>query len=556
MAQDNLKEQLAKARKEAEERDAQRRAEKLGLDYISLLGLAVQIDALKTISEEEARRLKVAPFLSQNRSLDIAVFSTEDKNVQELFKRLEKQNWRLKIFIASESTLNHIWGFYKYVVTKRPEIVGRIEIEKEFFEKEYSKLTDLKKIKDAVENFDNQKLPIRKLLEIILAGAIANNASDVHFEPEKDAGVLRLRVDGLLHDVVKNLDPKIYETLLERIKLLANLKLNIHEEAQDGRFTISYKDKELELRVSVVPAEYGEVAVLRILDPSAIRPELKELGFRKDDLDIIERQLKEPNGMLLNTGPTGSGKTTTLYAFLSHKYRPEIKIITIEDPIEYHLIGIEQTQIDPEAGYDFANGLQALMRQDPDVILVGEIRDTETASIAIQAALTGHLVFSTVHANSASGAVPRLLDLDVRPASIGPALNLIIAQRLVRRLCSKCKIITEPDNQQLAKINKFLEKLPERVNKKDYQKIEIFASKGCSECSGLGYKGRIAILELMEVGPEFEKAINEEVGEAELQKMALERGMVTMQQDGILKTIAGITTFSEVENITGPINWP
>ncbi|MDP2696237.1 MAG: GspE/PulE family protein [bacterium] len=555
MAQDKIQEKLAKASREAEERDAQRRAEKLKLGYISLSDLSVQVDALNIVPEKEARRLMVAPFLFRDRKLDIAVFDAGDAATKEFLQNLAKENWQITVFIASKSTLEHIWSFYKYIVSDRQEIVGRIDIEKEFFEKLLSELTDLEKIQSAINNFDYQKFPTKKLLEVILAGAIANGASDIHFEPEKESVLLRFRIDGLLHDVVENIDHKVYEPLLGRIKLFSNLKLNVHDEPQDGRFSITSESRELEMRVSTVPAEYGEVVVMRILDPSAVRPELNGLGFRKDDLDIIEKQLREPNGMLLNTGPTGSGKTTTLYAFLAKKSKAEIKIITIEDPIEYHLAGIEQTQVDPEGGYDFANGLQALMRQDPDVILVGEIRDPKTAAIALQAALTGHLVFSTVHANSAAGAVPRLLDLEVRPASIGPALNMVIAQRLIRKLCVKCKVPAEIDSATRKKIEEFLEKLPKRVNRNDYKEIFMFSPKGCSECSGLGYKGRIAILELLPVDNNLEKVIKKDVSEADLQDLGIEQGMVTMQQDGILKTITGITTFDEVEKLTGSMRW-
>jgi len=275
--------------------------------------------------------------------------------------------------------------------------------------------------------------------------------------------------------------------------------------------------------------------------------------------------------MILNTGPTGSGKTTTLYTFLNYKKKPEIKIITIEDPIEYHLDGIEQTQVDDEAGYTFANGLRSLMRQDPDVILVGEIRDKETAEIAIQAALTGHLVFSTLHTNTAAGAIPRLLDLGVKSSSIGPALNLVIAQRLVRRLCESCKMPEEIDENLKIKIENFLNSLPKRVNRENFKEIKIFKPTGCIKCNNTGYKGRVGIFELFLNDPEYEKIlvnptevglsshktleelISQQASESIIKKFALEQGMVTMQQDGILKVISGMTTFEEVEGVTGPI---
>ncbi|MEK7590239.1 MAG: GspE/PulE family protein [Patescibacteria group bacterium] len=551
-----MDEKLIKMKREAEERDAQRRAAKAKREYLSPVKIPIEVEALKLISEEEARRLKVAPFQLKKPDAALAVYDPDDKATKQLIASLEKeQRLRLKIFVVSESTLEHVWSFYKYIVKIIPPITGRVDIERELFSKLLKELTDLDKVKKTIGEFDYKNLPTGQLLEIILAGALANRASDIHFEPGEKNIDLRYRIDGLLHTVIDNLASDAYPTLVSRIKLFSHMKLNITNEPQDGRFTIGVGTKEIEMRVSAIPSEFGETLVMRILDPEAILISLKDLGLRNDDYEILEKQIKEPNGMILNTGPTGSGKTTTLYASLNHVKRPEIKIITIEDPIEYHLEGIEQTQVDLEAGYDFANGLQSMMRQDPDVILVGEIRDAKTASIAIQAALTGHLVFSTVHANSAAGAIPRLVDLEVRPSSIGPALNLIIAQRLVRRLCDKCKVSKKITPEIEKNIKNFLGSLPERVDRKNYGETQLFESKGCQFCNGLGYKGRVAVMEMMEVGPEMEKFITENVGEAEIKEFAAKKGMVTMQQDGVLKAISGITTFEEVENLTGAIQW-
>jgi type II secretory ATPase GspE/PulE/Tfp pilus assembly ATPase PilB-like protein len=361
-------------------------------------------------------------------------------------------------------------------------------------------------------------------------------------------------VDGLLHDIAA-LPKKNYESLVTRIKLLCELKLNVHEEPQDGRFTISLPEKEIEMRVSLIPSEFGETIVMRILDPAGINVTLPQLGLRPDDLALVETELKRPNGLILNTGPTGSGKTTTLYAFLRKLVDPETKIITVEDPIEYRIAGIEQTQVDPDAGYTFAGGLRAIVRQDPDVLLVGEIRDQETAEIAIQAALTGHLVLSTLHTNSAVGAIPRLVDVGVKPASIGPSVTLVIAQRLVRKLCDNCKKPADIDSKKLEQIKKYLEKIPERVDKKPYEKITIFAPVGCETCGGFGYKGRRGIFEFFKGGPDLEEVILTEVSERALRKLAEKQMMVTMQQDGVLKVLSGMTTFEEVEGTTGPIAW-
>lgn len=550
----SLDKQLLKIRREAEEKDAERRAQKLGLSYLNLTQTPVQVDALKLVKEEEARRLKVAPFQFKDSEAALAMLDPKALGVAALIKKLQADGMKVRQFIVSAGSLEHIWSFYKFIPSPAEEITGKVTISPDRITELFKKLTDLEKIKKEILNFDFKTFPTGQILEVILAGAMNNRASDIHFEAEEKGVRLRLRIDGLLHDVLLNLSQDIYRFLVSRIKLLSNLKLNVTDVPQDGRFTIGLKEKEVELRVSIIPSEFGETIVMRILDPVSIRLTLAQLGLRNDDLEILKRELSKPNGMILNTGPTGSGKTTTLYGFLLSKLTPEIKIITIEDPVEYHLPGIEQTQVDAEAGYDFASGLRSIMRQDPDVILVGEVRDKETADIAIQAALTGHLVFSTVHANSASGAIPRFLDLGIKAASMGPSMNLIIAQRLVRRLCEDCKVAEKLSPELSAKLKKFLANLPKRVNKSNYEKISLFKSQGCAQCNNFGYKGRVAVMELLEIGEEMEGLISPSVTEAAIQKQALKQGMVTMQQDGILKVISGISTFEEVEGVTGPLN--
>src|SRR5258708_34247471 len=321
------------------------------------------------------------------------------------------------------------------------------------------------------------------------------------------------------------------------------MMVNVRDEAQDGGFTIGLSGKEIEIRVSVIPAEFGETIVMRILDPSATTVALPDLGLRDDDLALVKKQLEKPNGLILNTGPTGSGKTTTLYAFLRTINSPEIKIITLEDPIEYRMQGIEQTQVDSKSGYTFANGLRAIVRQDLDVILVGEVRDLETADIALQAALTGHLVLSTLHTNDAVGAVPRLINLGVQTVSIGPALSLAIAQRLVRVLCPYCKKPAPKDAGVTGKIKKFFAGLPARVDRAKYENYMIYEPVGCTKCNNIGYKGRIGIFEFLEGGPDLEKTILKEASEIALRGVAERQEMVTMQQDGVLKFLLGQTPF-------------
>lgn len=548
-----LKSILDKARKEAEERDAERRALAAGVLYIDLSIQPIEIDALELIPEERARELKVAAIEKKGDKVVFVAFDPASAGTKAMIKELELKGDKLKVFGVSQISLSRAWDFYKYVSKKTGSITGRIDVDKERVAGLMAKLVNLELVRAEIDDFDFKKFSTAQILEIVLAGALKNRASDIHFEPSRSAVKLRYRIDGDLHDVIVDLKSALYMHIVSRIKLLSNLKLNIRDEAQDGRFTIGLGAKEIEMRVAVAPSEFGEVIVMRILDPDAINLSMSDLGFRKDDLAIVEKELDRPNGMILNTGPTGSGKTTTLYAFLKEKSSPEIKIITIEDPIEYHVSGIEQTQVDISADYTFVNGLKSLMRQDPDVILIGEVRDKETAEIAIQAALTGHLVFSTIHANEAAGAIPRLLDLGVKANSIGPALNLIIAQRLVKRLCEKCKVPAKQSKETAEMLKKLLKSLPERVDASAYEEIKLSGPKGCDYCGGTGFRGRIGIYELLRVTKEIEALMIKGSGEIEISEFAAKQGIVTMQQDGLLKVLTGITTVEEVEKVTGPI---
>lgn len=555
MADDaQLKSILDKARKEAEERDAERRAMAAGTLYINLAVQPVETDALELIPEERAKELKVATIEKKGDKVVFAALDPAAPGTKAIIKELELKGNKLKVFGVSQSSLDRAWDFYKYVSKKTASITGRIDVDKERVEGLMAKLVNLELVNTEIQNFDFKNFSTAQILEIVLAGALRNRASDIHFEPGRSAVKLRYRIDGDLHDVITDLKSALYLHITSRIKLLSNLKLNIRDEAQDGRFTIGLGAKEIEMRVAVAPSEFGEVIVMRVLDPDAINLSMNDLGFRNDDLAIVEKELNRPNGMILNTGPTGSGKTTTLYAFLKHKSSPEIKIITIEDPIEYHVSGIEQTQVDVEADYTFVNGLKSLMRQDPDVILIGEVRDKETAEIAIQAALTGHLVFSTIHANEVAGAIPRLVDLGVKANSIGPALNLIIAQRLVKRLCEKCKIAVKPDEKMENLVKKLLKSLPERVDVSAYKEPKLFGPKGCDNCGGTGFRGRIGIYELLRNTKEIETLMIKGAGEIEIREFAVKQGIVTMQQDGLLKVLTGITTVEEVEKVTGPVD--
>jgi type IV pilus assembly protein PilB len=549
-----LEAKLQAQRRLSEESDAKRRAERLGLTYLDLVSVKVptEIKAMAIVPEEEAKKALLVPFQLIKKKLMIAAFDTELPEAKKILVELGKK-FELKIYICSQSGLKHGWGYYQYVHGEVKDISGKVEIDEENLRDIQTAIKNIKDLKTAIEDF---KSPLTsRVLEIILGGAMALRSSDIHFEPSQEAGSLRLRIDGLLHIVSSQISNHIYKSVVMRIKLLSNLKLNVTNQPQDGRFTISLEDRDIEIRTSIIPSEYGETVVMRILDPIALKVNLEELGWREDDLDIVKKEIKKPNGLILNTGPTGSGKTTTLYAFLKYVQKPEIKIITVEDPVEYHLAGISQTQIDANAGYTFASGLRSILRQDPNIILVGEIRDKETAEIALNASLTGHIVFSTLHTNDAVGAIPRLLDLDIKPQILGPALSLVIAQRLARVLCPHCKEEIKLGEKIEAGVKEFLKTLPKRVNIGNYKDFKIYGPRGCDKCGDLGYRGRISIFELFVVNEAIEQLIYKNPTEIELKALAKSQDMTTMQEDALLKMLMGITSIGEVERLTGAVEW-
>ncbi len=402
------------------------------------------------------------------------------------------------------------------------------------------------------KNLENN---VTEILNIILGGAIRLDASDIHIEPREEDVKIRLRLDGILQDVIV-IEKKIYENLLSRIKILSRIKLNIDNQPQDGRFTVIYgksdnSEAPIEIRTSTLPVEFGESIVLRVLNPKNLI-DLESLGLRSDLLNLFIKEIKNPNGMIIVTGPTGSGKTTTLYACLKKIQNPEIKIITIEDPIEYHLKEISQTQVNPSKGYDFANGLRAVVRQDPDVILVGEIRDLETASIALQAALTGHLVLTTLHTNDAAGTIARLLALGEKNINIAPAINMVIAQRLVRGVCKICFKTKKPKKEILDKLKEKLKGLPPEIKiPKLDENLKIPEAVGCEDCNFTGYRGRIGIFEAFLIDDEMENFILTSPSIASLRERVIKKGMVTIKQDGLMKALEQVTTIEEVERVVG-----
>jgi len=436
------------------------------------------------------------------------------------------------------------------ILPQPKKITGLVEIDPLTVEDAKREVKNISDFKKKLEKSFNKRTS--ELVEIILAASFFLDGSDIHIEPEEERAKFRLRIDGALHDVVY-FDRKIYKTLLSRIKLLSEVKLNISAKPQDGRFSILIEGKSIEIRTSTIPAEYGESVVMRVLNPKWI-VKMDSLGLREDMLKIFRKEILRPNGMIIATGPTGCGKTTTLYAFLQEIINPEIKIITIEDPIEYHLKGVAQTQVDESKGYNFANGLRAIVRQDPDVILVGEVRDLETAQISLQAALTGHLVLSTVHTNDAAGTVARLQALGEKASNIAPAINMAIGQRLVRKICKKCGTMKTASAEDLAKLKNAFKNLPKQVKAvipEIKPGLKIPRTKGCPDCNFTGYKERTGIVEAFLIDDEMEKFILKSPSIAEMRATAVKKGMVMMHEDGLIKVLQGITTIEEVERITG-----
>jgi type II secretory ATPase GspE/PulE/Tfp pilus assembly ATPase PilB-like protein len=411
---------------------------KYGVEYLDLSRMSIEGDALRLIPEDESRRANIAVFDATGRKLRVAVLAPESPETKQVLEDLTRRNYNVTPYIVSKGSLERAWARYKEISFASESKAGVLDISSEEIEGFVSKVRSLVDVQKLIEDILAEKKAYRisRMLEIVLAGALSMGASDIHVEPEEAYVRLRYRLDGVLTDII-NFDRETFQLLLSRIKLLSRLKLNVKNEAQDGRFSIKIAESEIEIRTSLLPGAYSESVVLRILNPKSIQVPMEELGISPKLFKILDHEIHRPNGMILNTGPTGSGKTTTLYAFLRKVHNSEIKIITIEDPIEYHLPGIVQTQVDHKS-YNFSQGLRSVLRQDPDVIMVGEIRDDETAEIAINAGLTGHLVLSTLHTNNAAGAFPRLIDLGVNPKVISSAVNVAIAQRLVRKLCSKC----------------------------------------------------------------------------------------------------------------------
>ncbi|MEK7117425.1 MAG: GspE/PulE family protein [Patescibacteria group bacterium] len=548
--EEKQEEKLREIRSGEEEGLAKNMAAKYALPYIDLSVTPINIDALRVIKEEVARAAQVAPFNVIDKKVSLAIFSPNDQTTIEVIDDLKNRGYLPNLFMTSREGLEKVWSRYKDLSFSFETKSGALDISNDEILKITESIKTIEDVKKLIEEVLSQRKSYRisRILEIILAGAISLGASDIHMEPEESYVRMRYRLDGVLNNIL-DLDYETYKLLNSRIKLTSEMKLNIRNKAQDGRFSIKIRDEEIEVRSSLIPGAYGESVVLRVLNPNAISVPLEELGINEKLLTIILRELSKPNGMMLNTGPTGSGKTTTLYAFLKKIHTPDIKIITIENPIEYHLPGIVQTQTDDSHGYTFLEGLRSALRQDPDVIMVGEIRDRETAEIAVNAALTGHLVFSTLHTNDAAGTFPRLVDLGVNPKIIASAMNIAMAQRLVRKLCPACSKEASPSDED----KKIIQKIIATITDKDYLTgLDINKIKepvGCDKCNFSGYKGRTGIYEAILTDEKIEKIIKEDPSQREINAAATEQGILNMKQDGIIKVLKGVTSIVELSRV-------
>ncbi len=532
-------------KKREEEELAQILSRKYGVDYVDLSLVAINSDALRLIPEEEAKDCEAVVFGMVGKKLSLAVRAPENPKAKALAQKLEERGYTVKMFMSSQESLKRGYVRYADLSFATESKAGVFEISTQEIELLLEKVKTSQDISGLIQETVDVKKAYRitRIIEVVLAGSLALGASDIHFEPEELAVRLRYRLDGVLVEVL-TFDHETFRLTLSRLKLLSGMKLNVTGQAQDGRFSIKVKGDEIELRASILPGNYGESMVLRVLNPKAIAVSLEELGFEPKLLAKLMHEINRPNGMILTTGPTGSGKTTTLYAFLRKVNNPGTKIITLEDPIEYHL-PIVQTQV--KKGYSFAEGLREIVRADPDVIMVGEIRDPEVASTAIDAALTGHLVFSTLHTNDAAGTFPRLIDLGVSEKVLSSAINVAMAQRLIRKICVYCKKDRLASVEEQKIIDYFISTIVDRtLVPENTHTIWEANEKGCLKCNMRGYKGRVGIFEAIFIDEKIEKILRTRPSEREVAAVAREQAIPTMQEDGIIKVLRGVTTLDEL----------
>ncbi len=527
----------------------EKKAHDLGVEYLPEPVLNIGKKVLSFIVDDIAQRYKMVAFAFSDNVYSIAMVHPQDIEALNVLRFLaQNKSVDIRVFLVSENVFLKMVG--QYVGAERALDEAILSFESSDAADKKSLEADTPEMKWEVL----QDAPIAKLVQVIIRHGVDGHASDIHIEPVDNSYRVRFRVDGMLHaSLVLPLD--VGRAVVARVKILSSLKIDEKRKPQDGRFRFDEGGQIIDLRVSTFPVIEGEKVVMRLLDKSRGMGDLNTLGLMGRNYEVLTRKIREPYGIILMTGPTGSGKSTSLYAFLSILNQEERNIVTLEDPVEYFLDGINQSQVKPEIGYTFATGLRSILRQDPNVIMVGEIRDSETAELAIHAALTGHLVFSTLHTNNALGAIPRLVDMGIEPFLLASSLQVVAAQRLVRRICSHCKEIEVMSPVIIEKVRKALKVVSNEEADKygvDLRKELVFShGKGCDECHNTGYSGRVAIHEAFEVNAQAQEIITEKKGaEAEIAKVAAAQGMLTLKHDGLLKALAGLTTLAEIERVT------
>lgn len=537
-----LQEKMASLAVDERERQTRARAAALNMGYINLVGFPIGPEAISVIPEAEAKSLQVICFLRTGNQIRIGIVDDQQPGIDGIVQRLAEQfRAQTEVYLISQHSFALAVQQYRRLPKNIPQ-ADELQIATSDIEKFQNNLQDIRQL-DALL----QQVSVTETFMAMVAGALASNSSDIHVEAEADGVHIRYRIDGVLTPMA-TLPMDRWPRIIARIKLLAHLKLNVTTVPQDGRITVFLPHEKIDIRVSTLPTAFGESVVMRLLRGNATTITFDDLGLRGRAAERLQEELRKPNGMVVITGPTGSGKTTSLYAALKQLNTPETKIITLEDPIEYKLDGINQSQVDWVKNYTFATGLRSILRQDPDIIMIGEIRDLETAETAIQAALTGHLVLSTIHTNDAAGAVPRFLSMGTKPYLLAPALNAVVAQRLVRKICTECGVEDNLSPEQQARVQEILSAIPKNagvdrnLTAKTYRR-----GQGCQTCHGTGFHGRIGIFEVLQVDAQVEQIIlTGSVSEYQMRDVAAAQGMITMVQDGLLKALDGLTTVDEV----------
>jgi len=501
----------------------------------------VPLEALGMIPEETARHYQMIPLAKKDKVLEIGMVYPEDLKAQEALKFLARQgNYTYQVFLITLTTFGELLKQYRTLKKEVGKALEELEVEiKEEVRARPRTAAEFERLAE--------EAPITKIVAVILRHAVEGRASDIHIEPVREKLRVRFRLLGALHSSIF-LPLRVHPAVVARIKILSNLKIDETRIPQDGRFSTTIDGKNIDFRISTFPTTLGEKVAIRVLDPTVGLKTLTEMGLEKRNFDVVKAAIEKPYGLILATGPTGCGKTTTLYAIMQILNKEGVNIMTLEDPVEYFIEGINQSQARPEIGYDFAVGLRHMVRQDPDIIMVGEIRDPETASLATHSALTGHLVLSTLHTSNAMGVIPRLLDLGIQPYLIPPTLSIAIAQRLVRKLCDDCKKPVSPKKEIRDLILKEIEGLSPKIKDdfKTSEKLTIYQATGCRQCSNEGYTGRVGLFEILSMTDQLADIILKTPEEKEILKEAKRQGMIDMKQDGILKVLAGVTTIEEV----------